>query len=297
MSARGEQKLKPKGRGGVETGRTQLWCGERGHVPRIEPQVCTEALDAELPSIRASINSFSATHFHCLGGRLGSGLGSLLEALWAFYARHALNATIPGEYEIAWMVENAYNDLAVVDAQETWNPSTRAGEVLRIEAKSMNLDAEETKGHFDALQSEIGEHDLLLVVVWKWVPIQPGSQVVYPRVLSEYMGNALEVARLRDALHLARGGSFVAARQCPDGCSGASCVHVGEPLNAKRRRERRTGPETARSGKISHAANFGGLKRMIAVRGPASTALVDQMTHPARKAYVDFIRSFSNLGI
>ncbi|HEY5194822.1 MAG TPA: hypothetical protein VIJ39_13270 [Solirubrobacteraceae bacterium] len=260
-----------------------------------DPDLCTSALKASLLEVREGINDFTASHFHCLGGRMGSGMGSLMEALWAFYARHTLSKALSRDYEIAWMVDNAYNDFAVVRAEVVWDPASRGGEILRIEAKSMNLDADETKGHFDALQKEIGEHDLLLVLVWKWIPLVDGGQIVYPKVLGEFLGNALEIARLRDALHVARGGLFVSDARCPDGCNPASCLHDGEPLNSSEIRERRFGPAATRGAKISHAANFGGLTRMIKTRGAARDTLREQMIHSERAEYVNFINDFPSL--
>jgi hypothetical protein len=259
------------------------------------PDICAGALKDSLLDVRKAINDFTASHFHCLGGRMGSGMGSLMEALWAFYARQTLSKALAHDYEIAWMVDNAYNDFAVVRADVAWDPTSRGGEVLRIEAKSMNLDADETKGHFDALQKEIGEHDLLLVLAWKWIALVDGKQIVYPKVLGEYLGSALEVARLRDALHVARGGSFVSGTCCPDECEPDNCVHDGEPLNRAGTRERRFGPFASRGAKVSHAANFGGLKRMIAVRGAARDTLTEQMAHPERARYVNFINAFPDL--
>lgn len=54
------------------------------------------------------------------------------------------------------------------------------------------------------------------------------------------------------------------AGHCPDRCEAGQCKHVGEPLNASGKRERLSGPESTRpSLKVSYAANFGGLVRMI----------------------------------
>jgi hypothetical protein len=246
--------------------------------------------------VQKRINDFTAFHFRCLGGRMGSGMGSLMEALWAFYARHALNKALSHDYEIAWMVENAYNDFAVVRSEVAWDPTNRDGEILRIEAKSMNIDAGESKGHFDALQKEIGADDLLLVLAWKWIPLDGGGQIVYPKVLDAFLGNALEIAGLRDALHVARGGSFVSGAHCPDGCDPASCLHNGEPLNSKGTRERRFGPETTHRTKVSRAGNFGGLKRMIATSSlSAQDTLEEQMAYPERAEYVNFINAFPDL--
>jgi hypothetical protein len=260
-----------------------------------DPGVCASALKASLLEVRAGINDFTAAHFHCLGGRTGSGMGSLLEALWAFYARQTLSKALSRDYEIAWMVDNAYNDFAVVGAEEAWDPENRGGEILRIEAKSMSLHAREKKAHFDALPKEIGADDLLLVLVWRWIPLVEGGQIVYPMVLGEFLGNALEIAHLRDALHTARGGSFVSRDDCPDGCDPAACSHDGEPLNWAGTRERRFGPAATRRVKTSYAANFGGLKRMIGTRGAAQDALKKQMAHPVRAEYVNFINAFPGL--
>ena len=103
---------------------------------------------------------------------------------------------------------------------------------------------------------------------WDWVKeAEAGGNRfvrVSPHVKDCFIGNASDVATLRDALHEARGGIFVAAGRCPDRCRGATCDHVGEPLNASGKRERLTGPETKRvSRSVSYAANFGGLVRML----------------------------------
>jgi len=77
-----------------------------------------------------------------------------------------------------------------------------------------------------------------------------------------FIGNALEVAKLRDALHISRGGSFVDGSNCPDECEPI-CAHHGEPLNANNRRERISGPISRKPSGSSHASNFGGLVRML----------------------------------
>ena len=52
---------------------------------------------------------------------------------------------------MGWLAEHEYNDYACLEMDCEWNPKTREGEFFRIEAKSMNLDADESKGHFDEL--------------------------------------------------------------------------------------------------------------------------------------------------
>ena len=110
-----------------------------------------------LPDIAASINIFTLDTFRCRGGRMGSGMGGLIEALWGFYTRVVLTASTPDTYDIAWITDHAYNDFALLDATQGRDPPSRAGEIFRIEAKSMNLGADETKGHFDVLTSQVGD--------------------------------------------------------------------------------------------------------------------------------------------
>ncbi len=255
----------------------------------------TTQLRAASDEIQRRINDFTLLTFQCRGGRIGSGMGTLLEALWGFYARQVLDEANPGEYEIAWIVDHAYNDFALLEAGSTWDGFNSDGELLRIEAKSMNLGADESKGHFDPLREELGEDDLLLVLVWYWAEVSPGSQLVFPKIVGEFLGPAREIAALRDALHEARGGSFVLDGNCPDG-DGPGCAHVGEPLNANGIRERRSGPESARTSGTTHAANFGGLVRMVKVRGgPARSVLDEQLRYPIRREYFEFVTSFPSL--
>lgn len=189
---------------------------------------------------------------------MGSGLGLLLEGLWGVYCSEEIASA---GMEITWLADNHYNDYACVEATSTWSPATPVGELLRVEAKTMNLDADESKGHFDQPHDLIGEHDLLVVLLWRWVRIRESRYC--PRITDHFVGNARRIALLRDALHRARGGSFVEAGTCGDHRGLARCQHVGEPLNASGIRERRTGPESNRGTNASYAANFGGLVRML----------------------------------
>lgn len=254
-----------------------------------------ERLHKALPDIAEAMNEFTLETFRCRGGRLGSGMGNLLEALWGFYARVVLTKSTPDTYDIAWITDHAYNDFAFLDSARDWDPTTGEGEIFRIEAKSMNLGADETKGHFDVLATQLGEDDQLLVIVWKWT--QFDGDVVYPQVVGQFIGPALEVTELRDALHIARGGSFVSKHACPDSCASDACAHDGEPLNKNGVRERRTGPAASRGANTSYAANFGGLKRMIATSSSDSRVVLDEQlaAHPVRKEYVEFVRSFPTL--
>ncbi|MFN6463075.1 MAG: hypothetical protein RMZ41_014670 [Nostoc sp. DedVER02] len=193
-------------------------------------------------------------------------MGSLLEALWGFYTNQVLLKVDPESYayELGWFSDHGYNDFACVLKDTEWNSDTRFGELLRIEAKSMNVLADESKGHFDELIDRLGNEDLLLILIWTWETVNTAiSQQVYPHILDYFIGKAQSVAFLRDALHLARGGSFVDRNSCPDGCAPVICKHHGEPLNANGTRERLSGPNSCRAANVSYAANFGGLVRMI----------------------------------
>ncbi|MFH1466618.1 MAG: hypothetical protein ABIO70_19690 [Pseudomonadota bacterium] len=235
------------------------------------------------------LNTFAAEVFRTRGGRIGSGMGLLFEALWGYHVNAVLReAGVP--IEVAWLGEHQYNDFAVVRVGEAWDPEVRRGELLRIEAKSMISAADESKAHFDAIQSEIGPSDLLLILVWDWR--DTGDGLSTPQIGDSFLGSALSLAALRDGLHVARGGSFVLPGACPDGC-GAGCGHIGEPLNASGKRERLSGPESCRvSRKTSHAANFGGLSRMIGTSGRGATHVLEQIcaADPVARDYVEFIR-------
>lgn len=212
------------------------------------------------------INQMSRVLLKTRGGRRGSGMGSLLEALWGFYTNQVLSKVDPEAQacELGWFSDHGYNDFACVLKGAEWDSDTRSGELLRIEAKSMNALADESKGHFDELIEKLGTEDLLLILIWTWETVDSAiSRQVYPFILDHFIGKAQSVAFLRDALHLTRGGSFVDRNSCPDGCDSETCKHYGEPLNAKGTRERLSGPNSCRAANVSYAANFGGLVRMI----------------------------------
>lgn len=232
-------------------------------VELIKPNEAVAAIKDSTEIAVQKINEFSHTVLRTRGGRFGSGMGTLLEALWGFY----INGELYAKYdkargcELAWLMGHEYNDFACVRRASPWDPESRAGELLRVEAKSMNVGVDEAKGHFDELARNLRESDLLLVLLWKWKTVH--GEVVYPKIRDHFVGSALSVAKLRDRLHLARRGTFVLGGKCPDGCGGNHCVHEGEPLNAAGKRERKSGPESCRSPRTSFAANFGGLVRML----------------------------------
>lgn len=231
------------------------------------PAEASDYIRQKSPQVVKAINDFSSKTFVTRGGRLGSGMGLLLEGLWGYHTSFAL---IDHGIEIAWIADDQYNDYACVDLNADWDPVTGAGELFRIEAKTMNLGADESKAHFAELQRNIGPHDLLLILTWNWEPDISGRRVT-PKIVDTFIERALPLAELRDQLHLARGGSFVSRENCPDGCAPQVCSHDGEPLNAAGKRERLSGPESRRpSARVSFSANFGGLFRMIGTSGQAS---------------------------
>lgn len=223
----------------------------------------TQILQADAQQVIDDINAFTLETFKTRGGRLGSGMGSLLEAMWVYYMNRVLQneGGLARECELAWLQDHEPADFACLYRGAEWEPSTRQGELFRIEAKSMNIGVDEAKGHFTNLVNETQEHDQLLVLIWSWTPL--GNQYSWPKIHDYFLGQSLPIIRARDALHLVRGGRFVEGGACPDGCDIANCTHDGEPLNAAGKRERRSGPSTCKPANVEYAANFGGLVRML----------------------------------
>ena len=242
------------------------------------------------------MNTFSANVLKTRGGRIGSGMGALLEALWGYMMNQIILEHPELDCEIAWFPDNQYNDFSCIKKNVVWDEVTRKGEYFRIEVKSMNTGADESKAHFAALEKEIESNDALLILVWEWQPI---DEMHYsPIVIDSFFDRASGVAKLRDALHIARGGSFVEAGHCPDMCADSPCKHVGEPLNASGKRERLGGPEATRpSLRVSYAANFGGLVRMIKTDNESARAVFRSMRkeNPIADHYISFIhKNFPN---
>lgn len=249
------------------------------------------------PAARQELNRIARELLQTRGGRAGSGLGSLLEAMWGFCMNAELRK-VGAECELAWFPEHAYDDFACVFTDKEWRPGDLSTELLRIEAKSMYLRADESKGHFNVLQKQLAPTSLLVILLWDWVSVDPTKPHgrCFPLIFDDFIGPALPIARLRDELHVARGGTFVASGQCPDGC-GPDCLHVGEPLNASGSRERKEGPKKAQPANSSMGANFGGLVRMLGARGTlAKTALRELRTTDYEvHRYLSFIhRNYPN---
>jgi hypothetical protein len=241
------------------------------------------------PTAIDDVNAFTSQAFQTRGGRIGSGLGGVIESLWGFYANKRLLAeVIP--VELAWIANHEYNDFAAIIRDYDWHPDIAGGELLRVEVKSTVRSADEPKAHFDRLRKELQATDILAVFVWDWVSVSETSKRSYPKILDFFVGNALEVGELRDALHLARGGSFVTSDSCPDRCVARPCQHEGEPLNKAKIRERKTGPMASRGDKVSFMANYGGLKRMLGLRGDEATAVYASFKNAGSDAskYIQF---------
>lgn len=237
------------------------------------------------------INAFASEALRTRGERIGSGMGTLLEALWGYKMNNLLLKAEEGVSgaEIVWL-SHQYNDFACIARDAEWRDDMRDNEYFRIEAKSMNLGADEAKGHFDELQHHLGDNDLLLVLLWRWRTIDSFRMVPY--IADHFLDLAKPVAALRDLLHVARGGSFVDPDSCPDGHPATECKHAGEPLNAKGTRERISGPKSTRvSQGTSHSSNFGGLVRMLKTNGLGAKEVFNKVRHEndAAHHYISFI--------
>lgn len=79
-------------------------------------------------------------------------MGSLLEALWGFYTNEVMSEHAHwSSFELGWFSRRRYNDSTSIEHEAHWTPESHEGELMRIEAKSMNAMVDESKGHFDEL--------------------------------------------------------------------------------------------------------------------------------------------------
>ena len=154
-----------------------------------------------LPMACHKMNVFSSEYLRTRGGRIGSGMGILLEALWGYMMNQTLSDN-GHRLEIAWLANNQYNDFACLEKAAAWDGESREGEMFRIEAKSMNVGAEESKAHFDVLHSELHEYDSLLIFMWEWK--NTDSNYFSPQIIDAFFDNATSIIFLRDELHKAR---------------------------------------------------------------------------------------------
>ena len=257
----------------------------------INPAIAQSLLYADAEHVIHNINAFTSQAFRTRGGRLGSGMGSLIEALWVYH----MNTVLQNEggaaqhCEIAWLQDHEPADFACLVRGADWEPSSRQGELFRIEAKSMNTGVDEAKGHFTNLRNETSEYDQLLVVVWSWETT--ANQYFWPRIHDYFLDRALPIIELRDALHLQRNGTFVNSYNCPDGCTPSACTHTEEPLNSAGKRERRSGPKKCKPANVDYAANFGGLIRMLKTNNDLARQCFRtfRRTSPIAHRYISFI--------
>ncbi len=257
----------------------------------VTPIQAEKILQADAQRVVDEINAFTSETFKTRGGRLGSGMGSLMEAMWVYYMNKVLQneGGTSQQCEIAWLQDHEPADFTCLTRGAQWDPASRRGELFRIEAKSMNIGVEEAKGHFTNLVAETQPHDQLLVLVWSWETTQ--NEYVWPRIHDYFLGPALPIIALRDALHVERGGMFVNPTHCPDGCEPQTCTHAGEPLNANGKRERRSGPKACKPEKVDYAANFGGLIRMLKTDNDSARATFRNFRRTSEVAhrYISFI--------
>ena len=255
----------------------------------LQKQQALGLIESHLSDAKQEVNDFCSHVFLTRGGRIGSGMGGILEALWGYYINRILASKNQAEFELAWFPEHQYHDFACVHKSTEWNPETKEGEFFRIEVKSMNTGADESKAHFDVLLKELDESDALLVLIWEWKAIDEFH--FFPEIIDSFFSLAKPIAMLRDELHIARGGCFVSANDCPDGCLPDDCTHSGEPLNASGKRERLSGPKSCRPSQASYAANFGGLVRMLKTQQSKARSTLRRLRkeHETADKYVAFI--------
>lgn len=237
------------------------------------------------------INDFSEQTFQTRGERAESGMGQLIEALWGYYVNSQLKRSEHEQYELAWL-PHQYNDFACLERDAEWNPDRgRSNELLRIEAKTMYMDADESKGHFEGLIKNIEDNDLLLVMLWRWEEVD--EYRASPHIEDVFIDRAKPLAKFRDDLHLARGGDFLDPSDCPDCADAESCVHAGEPLNSAGNRERIHGPEGLKPSGSSYGANFGGLVRMLGTSSDKAKETYDywRANNQVVDKYITFIHS------
>jgi hypothetical protein len=262
------------------------------NIERITPANAVTLVQSEARKALGHLNNFSCEAFRTRGGRLGSGMGSLLEALWVYFMNRTLQneGGVAADCEIGWLEDNQPNDFACVLRDAKWKSTTREGELFRIEAKSMNASVDESKAHFTELVREISAHDQLLLLIWKWTEVDYWRSC--PLVTDYLLCPARPVAELRDILHIARRGSFVEGGMCPDRCAENPCAHTGEPLNAAGKRERKGGPDATRpSEKVGFANNFGGLVRMLKTDNESARNVfrTARFANPVAHEYISFI--------
>ena len=110
-------------------------------------------------------------------------MGGLLEALWGYHTNIVIYERKGTSFELAWFPDHQFHDFACVHRHREWVPDIKQGELFRIEAKSMNFEADESKAHFDVLENQLDEYDALLLLVWRWTDLDDRRKVTrrYPK--------------------------------------------------------------------------------------------------------------------
>lgn len=90
-----------------------------------EPVAAEAALQEAAPEVPALINRFCKRVFRTRGGRMGSGMGTLLEGLWLFAVNRQLARRDGSLWELAWLPDHEYNDFALLRRGQAWDRGSR----------------------------------------------------------------------------------------------------------------------------------------------------------------------------
>ena len=217
-------------------------------------------------SVIEKLNEFFSETFLVDSAEINYGhstrFGILFEAMWGYYMKEELKNL---GYVVKWICRNQYNDFYINDSLGNF--------ICNIEVKTLCLNSDESKSHFDALKSELLDTDLLFVSAWKWDLV---DEYMKPKITKSKFFISKEIAAMRDDLHILRGGSFI----------------EGEPINVSGYRERLSGPVQNKPNKVTHMANFGGLVRMLGVKSKEAKSKLQEYYSMGGtyKEYIDFIR-------
>src|SRR5687768_9670698 len=96
----------------------------------LTPEEASRLIVQHTAAASAELNKFTAEVLQTRGGRIGSGMGGIIEALWGFYLNRTLRTAGVDEIEIAWIYGHEYNDFACVFRDMEWIPETKDGELL-----------------------------------------------------------------------------------------------------------------------------------------------------------------------
>jgi hypothetical protein len=225
-----------------------------------------ETLEKLNPIVIEKLNKFFSETFLVDSSEINYGhstrFGILFEAMWGYYMKGELEVL---GYMVKWICRNQYNDFYISDLLGNF--------ICNIEVKTLCLDSDESKSHFDAIQSELLDTDLLFVSAWKW---DVHDDLMKPKITESKFFVSKEIAIMRDELHILRGGDFVNE----------------EPINASGYRERLSGPDENKPPKVTHMANFGGLVRMLGTKSKTSKMKLQEYHDKGGtcKEYIDFVR-------